>query len=184
MRLFIALDIPEEVKRKVEEIQGKLKKAEADVKWVEPQNLHFTLKFLGEVPEERVEEVKAAVKRAISGFSPFKLELKGVGYFGSKSFLRVIWISGKSQEAVKLMERLEEELKSFRPEEREKNLHLTLGRVRSGRGREELLKAISDLSETELGEFEVREVKLKESRLSPKGPQYRDIAVFSLPAGS
>jgi len=184
MRTFIAVTISSEVREKIRQIQAEFKKGDPDVKWVEPENLHLTLKFLGEVGEEKLSAVIEKTKLGLSGIFNFKVHLSGLGSFPNLRSPRVVWVSvsqGKD-ELKKLSERIEENLShlGFPKEKREFSAHLTIGRVRSPRKREKLVRKIEELENSDVGEFSVDKVLVMESQLSPKGPTYRIIEEVDL----
>ncbi|NIM03245.1 RNA 2',3'-cyclic phosphodiesterase [bacterium] len=184
MRTFIAIGISSEVREKIAQIQVEFKKGDPDVKWVEPKNLHITLKFLGEVSEDKLSGVIEKSKLAVSGISSFRVHLWGLGSFPNLRSPRVVWIGvteGKA-ELKNLSERIEENLShlGFAREKREFSAHLTIGRVRSPRSRGKLVKKIEDWERYDLGEFPVDRILVMESQLSSKGPTYRIIEEVNL----
>jgi 2'-5' RNA ligase len=184
MRTFIAVGISSEAREKIAQIQVELRKGDTDVKWVEPKNLHITLKFLGEVSEDKLSGVIEKTKLAASGISNFRVHLSGLGTFPNLRSPRVVWVGvseGKT-ELKNLSERIEENLSylGFAKEKREFSAHLTIGRVRSPRGKGKLAKKIEDLERCDVGEFSVDKVLVMESQLSSKGPTYRIIEEVNL----
>jgi 2'-5' RNA ligase len=184
MRTFIAVAISSEVRVNIAQIQAEFRKGDPDVKWVEPENLHLTLKFLGEVGEEKLYGVIEKTRLALSEIFNFKVRLSGLGSFPNPSSPRVVWV-GVSQgkdELKKLSQRIEENLShlGFPKENREFSAHLTIGRVRSPRKRDKLVKKIDELESSDVGEFSVDKVLVMESQLSPKGPTYRIIEEVNL----
>ena len=177
MRTFIAVGISDEVREKIAQIQAELKKGEPDVKWVEPENLHITLKFLGEVSEDKLPGVIEKTRLAASGISPFRVHIIGLGSFPSLTSPRVVWVGVKEgkNELRNLSERVEGNLSDlgFAKEKREFSAHLTIGRVRSGRKKEKLVKKIEEFANYDVGEFSVDKVVIMESQLSSKGPTYK-----------
>ena len=181
MRLFVAVDLDVNIKAKVAGIIEQMKTKNIDVKFTKPENLHFTLKFLGEVAEEKVTDVKEKVKEALEGVKAFRISMEGMGYFGSRNFIRVVWIDVKlGKDKLSKLCRKMNVLDYIRKDDFEPNPHLTIGRPRSGRNKEFLLQTIEELKHVKIGEMEVKEVKLKKSLLTPEGPVYSDVAVFSL----
>jgi 2'-5' RNA ligase len=182
MRLFVAIDLKPEIKEKIAKIIEKLKITNADVKWVEPENLHITLKFLGEVDDNRIAEIREIIKHCLYGKNIFDIEFDGIGFFGSERYLRVIWIGlGKGKEKIiELMDILNKNLNQIRHEKLKSEAHLTIGRIRSGKNKQALLDAIKELSTFTIGKQSVTEIKLKQSQLSRQGPVYKDIEVFKL----
>jgi 2'-5' RNA ligase len=175
MRLFVAVNLPEEIKNRLGAVQEQLRGAQADVSWVRPGNVHLTLKFLGEVEETRLERVGAALTEAVRGHAPFAFELAGLGSFGGRS-PRVVWVGvGRGAEALtRLAEGVETAMGTlgFAREKRGFTAHLTLGRVRSPRNAERLLAALAEWRRERFGEAAVEQVDLMESQLDPRGSIY------------
>ena len=176
LRLFVAIQIPGEIRRRLAEVEGKLKASGADVKWVPEQNFHVTLKFLGYVEPDRLDEVNAAVKAALEGLPPFGITLSGVGAFPKPSRPSVVWvgITAGGEELKTLAERIERGLEQigFDREARAFNPHITMGRVRSPMNLGRLSEIMEGLSEVEVGSFEVGSVAVMRSDLRPTGPVY------------
>lgn len=176
MRIFIAVNIPEEVKDGIEALQRDLKRARADVKWVGRDNLHITMKFIGDASEDKPGVIRDALERSLKQFGSFKTSLKGAGAFPNPASPRVVWI-GAGEGAGRLKElagRIEDCLAEagFDRDERGFTAHLTLGRTRSGENRELLSKRIAGNSGAEAGYFEVKSVDIMQSVLRPEGPEY------------
>ncbi len=182
MRSFIAIELSEEQKNKLEEFQQALKKCGADLKLVEKENLHLTLRFLGEITEEELEKVKKGLEKAVSGELGFIMNLKGVGVFPNPNYIKVVWVGvekGKI-EAERIAQKINKEIVVGQMDERGFSAHITVARVKSVRGKENLAKVLKDFQNFDFGETAVSEVKIKESKLSPKGPEYSDIFVVKL----
>ncbi len=175
MRSFIAVDIKNE---KVEAAVEELKKIKADVKTVEPQNLHLTLKFLGEIPEDAVEKIYAAMQLSLKSFQPFDVSLRSIGVFPSLKYMRVVWVGFKEgrEKLIEMQRSLESNLRelNFKPENRF-DPHLTIGRVKSQRGKEELKNFVLSHADTDFGSVAVDKVELKKSVLTPKGSIYSTV---------
>ncbi len=181
MRAFIAIDIPEELKEKILDIQKNFK--DFDIKFVEKENFHFNLKFLGEISEESVEKIKHALESIAEKFEPFELDIKNIGIFPSLNYIRVIWIGvGEGHNILSaIANEVDNSLADIVPKEnRGFEPHLTIGRVRSGRNRDELVKIVKKLEKTEIGKMKAKEIKLMQSKLSPKGPVYSEVFVVKL----
>ena len=176
MRTFIAVKLPGEIRSKLAEIQDELSKSEADVKWVKPENIHLTLKFLGNVVESELEIVAQELRKTAGKCPPFRTEFAGLGAFPNLRSPRVIWVGVKAGagELLVLNRKIEEALlkPGLSPEEKEYKPHLTLGRVRSGRNRDDLIKLISSLNIREAGGMRVERVYLIKSELRKEGPIY------------
>jgi len=183
MRVFIAVDIEsKEALAKLTALQGYFVESGADVKLVEPQNLHFTVKFLGEVDAETVSKVKDILSQI--EYAPIKIVYQGVGAFPSLSHPNVLWVGSDKEGGVRLTElasRVESKLAHLRIGDRKPFVpHLTIARVRSGRNKEALIKIINSNLNTVFGEDTLTKVKLKKSDLTPKGPIYTDLYVKPL----
>ncbi len=173
----------EELRGKIERIRETLVLSGADVKWVERENLHFTLKFLGDVPESGIPEISGALYRVSSMSRPFMISLRGVGFFPPSGKMRVVWLGIEDgREMASLQERIEEAMADlgFPGEKGGFRAHLTLGRVRSSRGMGALREAAGKLREAEAGEMPVDSFSLMRSRLTPGGPQYSLVGEFRL----
>lgn len=186
MRCFLAIDLCEDVKFALKRLEEDVKKCEADVKLVGPENVHFTIKFLGEVEENRLDEIKSAVEDVLKHWSAFKITVAGMGFHGSERFVRNVWIGvGEGREGlVRLFEEINDSLeaKNFRSETYPANPHITVCRIRAQKNIKTLLRLVKDRGNERFGEFLVNEVKLKRSELSPKGPKYSDIFTCSFGA--
>lgn len=178
MRCFVALELPEDLKTRIREIQEQL--SSFDVKLVEPKNLHFTLKFLGELDRTAIEIVTQKLS-AISGkFSPFSVLLTGVGVFPSLSYIRVIWIGAKSQDLINLHNSVAGALKAIGEPEKEAVPHLTIARVRSPRNKDTIANIVKRYESESFGSFTADKIKLKKSILRPSGPVYECLAALDL----
>src|SRR3989338_5342197 len=135
MRTFIAIELSEEIRNTLAQIQSHLKYASADVKWVEKDNIHLTLKFLGEVDEERCEKIKSILDEIASQTKQFEISLKDLGAFPKIDYPRVVWVGLDKgiTESKELAERIDAALSEigFQKETRPFAAHLTIGRVRS-----------------------------------------------------
>ncbi len=177
LRLFWAVRIPGPVQAGLAAVQDRLKEAGADVKWVEPENFHLTVRFLGAVGPEMVEVITAAVRRAAATRAGFRLRLSGGGAFPGAARPRVIWVAvgGDVERMVQLHRQVEAVLKPLGfPPEGNFTPHLTLGRVRSPQGAGALTPLIGKLGGDgeEIGVFTVESMCLMESRLTRLGPHY------------
>lgn len=183
MRTFIAVELPQEVKRKIEEVQAPLKKTDTHVSWVKPGNVHVTLKFLGEVKDEKVEDVFRSTEEALKESKVFDLSLKDLGCFPNLRRPRVVWVGvdqGKD-ELFQMQRRIEEELFKVRfPKEAKPfSAHLTIGRVKSGRNIEELTRQI-DNTKFQTEEVRIDEVVVMKSQLHPHGAIYTPLKKIKL----
>lgn len=184
MRLFIAVNLEEELKKKIVPLEEELRKTGADVKWVEVKNLHLTLKFLGEVEESKVTAIEQIVTPILANFSSFEMRFSGFGVFPSLNYPRVVWIGVKDggEQLKALSEKIENSLISlgFRKEDRPFTAHLTLGRVRSAKNKQELIKKIEERENQEIGSQKVEKIYLMQSTLQPTGPIYTPVKEWGL----
>ena len=175
IRSFVAFDIDSgSVLKRLTEVQTLLAGTGADLKVVEPKNIHITIRFLGNVTARRVEEIFDGMKRV--QFVPFDVKICGVGAFPDVRYPRVVW-AGITESADKLrgiFSQLEPHLRSlgFAPDPKGFSPHLTIARVRSGRNKAELAKFISENASYEFGTVRAACLRLKRSELTPKGPVY------------
>ncbi len=184
IRSFIAIEIPEVLRQKIGEFLRELRSSGADVKWVRPEGIHFTLKFLGAADREALETLSLALRPVVKEFAPFELKAQGVGCFPSLRNPRVVW-AGLIEETG-AASRLQREIETitaglgFASEERPFKPHLTLGRVRSPKGRNSLTQMIEGNSNLGLGSFRVEQVILFRSELRPEGAVYTKQQEFHL----
>lgn len=172
-RGFIAVDIKatENIIRFLNEIN----KINADIKTVDPKNIHITLKFLGDVQDEKIKPIKDIIKDAVKGISSFNLKLKSSGVFPNKNYIRVVWIGIQDSDNLKKIARnIDEEIfkLGFKKENRDFSAHLTLGRVKTAKNKDILLKKVEEYTDFDFGTQEVKSIKLKKSELTPSGPIY------------
>lgn len=175
VRTFIAVELPDSIKVEVENLEASLMKSRADVKWVNPANIHITLKFLGEIALERVAVAQEGVRDALDGLSPFTLSLGRLGAFPDLGRPRVLWldISNGRDELLNLQEEVERSLiaQKFVREATTFSPHLTIGRVRTPKGLSTLTDRIKETA-FETPDFRVEHVAVVKSQLKPGGPVY------------
>ncbi len=183
MRLFIAVPVPEELKEKILGMQNRIKLAGIDAKLVEKENLHFTIKFLGETPEEKIQEIKNALEKACANFSSFDIGIAGIGAFPNRNYARVVWVSVREglqgfENLIKIIDKNLSVL-GFK-KENEYAPHLTIARIRSGRNLPKLQKMLEESEKTAIGKMRVEEVKLMKSSLTKNGPIYEELCGVKL----
>ena len=181
IRTFVAVEISSAVRRRAEELIEQLRGSPADVKWVEAQNLHLTLKFLGDVPSGEIARVCEAVQQGAGEAEPFELEVRGAGAFPNARRPRTLWLgSGDGEEEmVALHGHLEGPLKKlgFRGEHRRFHPHLTIGRVRrGGPGVAQLGQLLQQHADFIAGRVQVSEVVVFSSQLDRTGPTYEPLS--------
>jgi 2'-5' RNA ligase len=179
IRSFIAIPLAEEVLRGTVRLLQRLSHPGDGIKWVPAENLHLTLKFLGEVDNTEIPEVCRTIRAASSGISPFELAFAGTGAFPDLDRARVIWvgIEDASGQLTQLVTELEGRLADlgFKREARDYTPHLTLGRVKGGsrRAQPEVIERVRQDQAIDLGTMQVDEVHLIASFLDKKGPTYQ-----------
>lgn len=177
MRTFIAVDMGKTLRDRVVAVQASLAGAGTEVKWVEPENLHVTLLFLGEVDMRQIPVVCKVVAEVTGQQTAFSMSVETVGCFPNLRRPRVVWVGvGEgTQELCALHDALEQplmDLGCYRREDRKYTPHITLGRVRSERSTGPLAAALAKKTGWKAGEVAVREVLVMGSELTPQGPIY------------
>ncbi|HUI67171.1 MAG TPA: RNA 2',3'-cyclic phosphodiesterase [Nitrospirota bacterium] len=184
MRTFIAIEIPAEIITEMAKVQDELKRSGADAGWTRPEGIHLTLKFLGEVPEAMIEEIKSALVQAAEATGRFRLKIAGAGAFPNPKKPRVVWlgVSGDIDRLSALQGSVEKLMGAigFDREERAFSPHLTLARIKYLRPRFSWQKAIDSIKDIKLAEFEVDHVSLMKSDIKPSGAVYTEIGKVSL----
>jgi len=176
IRTFIAVDLDKAVRNRTIALQETLMKAGTEVKWVEPENLHVSLLFLGEVEDREVISVCRAVEEVAQKHSGFLMSVETVGCFPNPRRPRVLWVGvGEGKQALcAIHDALETPLLDlgYRREERRYSPHITLGRVKSDRPTEKLASALAQQAGWKGGELQVSELLVMGSKLTPAGPEY------------
>ena len=184
MRTFIAIEIPEAIKAGMAAVQARLKGAGVDASWSRSEGIHLTLKFLGEVSEERVPEIMQALALELGGTERFRLSPEGVRTFPNPASARVVWlgITGDVDKLVALQAVVEQALVGLGLEAdgRPYAPHLTLGRVNSIRNRAIWLKELEKAGDFKLPGFDVTSISLIKSELKPTGASYRELGRVAL----
>ncbi len=184
MRAFIAIDLAPEMKDKLAALVNRLKPLGKNIKWTARENYHLTLKFLGEISESEMEDIKKLLNVITGRHQSFKLRLKGTGSFPSGSNrVRIIWAGLEEvEELLTLQQEIEIELekKGFPRENRPFSPHLTIGRAKHPEKQERLASELSKNNQLELGSMEVREIIFFQSILHPEGPEYRVLSCHPL----
>jgi 2'-5' RNA ligase len=173
IRTFISIDLPKRVQKEVKKLQDELPGFEG--KRTEPENLHLTLKFLGEINEEKIIEVKKRLKEI--KFKRFESEIDEIGYF-SPEFIRIIWIHLSNCD--ELQELIDEKLKGlFKPEYRFMS-HVTIARVKYLKNKNYFLGELKKIKIPSGLKFKVNNFELKKSTLTPDGPIYEILERYNL----
>jgi len=184
MRLFVAVDLPVTIRSRLKNIQQLMKEMSSGIRWGKVGGIHCTLKFIGEVDENRADKIENALC-AVDVPPPFRLHVRGLGVFPGWSNPRVIWtgIDPLPPELIGLQRSIEKVLKplGFPPEKRPFKPHLTLGRVKQKDKLQRLIEYIrTERDSIDLGPFDVHRFTLFQSILRPEGAEYRSIRDYSL----
>jgi len=179
MRVFIAIDIDEQIRKAIDSLQNELRSKvdikKSDVKWVNPDSMHLTLKFLGEIDDQQVVDVCNITKDVASRHERFELDVGTVGYFGGRS-ARVLWVGAgqNCDNLLQLQNDLDEQLDlaGWPKETRTFAGHLTLCRVRNSKAGVKLAQATEGYKDFKLGTISADSVSVYQSQLTPKGPVY------------
>jgi 2'-5' RNA ligase len=188
IRTFIAVELPPEIRLALETLQARLKSPDQTwVKWVDPRGIHLTLKFLGNVAADRINEIIAAMREAAEGTPTLHLELKGTGVFPNLRRVQVAWVGldGEIDRLIQLQQRIEASLSrlGFARESRPFTPHLTLARVRdraSAEERQAFGQAIASASLEANYAFEVTAIGLIKSQLTRAGAVYSQLGSIGL----
>ncbi|MCS7180662.1 MAG: RNA 2',3'-cyclic phosphodiesterase [bacterium] len=181
MRVFIGIDLPVDIKENLKEIIDKLKKIK-EAKPVKIENLHITLKFLGEVEEKNIDKIKGKLEICAKEFESFDVEIKGIGVFPSEKKIRVMWVGTEDWGYLKkLNSKIEEAMSDFGFEkEKEFVSHVTIARFKSVPNLNFIKEIFEKYNEFLFGKFKVDFFHLYESKLMLEGPIYNIIAKFKL----
>jgi 2'-5' RNA ligase len=178
-RAFIAIDLPESVRSFLSEAQEELKLFGFRVKWVRPQNIHLTLKFLGNIATSATDKIAEGMTLAARNCPVVSLAAKGIGVFPGIRRPRVIWagLNGQLEILANLQQSLDAHLADlgFPRESRAFKSHLTLGRVKGKIASARMRAAIDKLSEFESESFEISQIILFKSELRPTGAVYTKV---------
>jgi 2'-5' RNA ligase len=181
IRSFIAFDIDKEsVLKRITDAQTLVAGTGADLKLVEPKNIHVTMRFLGNITAPMVDRVHEEMKRV--QFIPFDIKIQGLGAFPDLRYPRVLWagITQGAEQLRSIFDQLEPRLRGlgFSPDPKGFSPHLTIARVKSGRSKAELAKCVAENAKYEFGTIAGNCLKLKKSDLTPKGPIYSTLKEF------
>ncbi|BCB96540.1 RNA 2',3'-cyclic phosphodiesterase [Dissulfurispira thermophila] len=183
IRCFIAIDMSENIKNAIADVIKKCGLTLKGVRWVLVENIHLTLKFLGDVEEDLIPEIEKELASICKRHNVFKINIRGAGAFPNFKYPNVLWIGiDQSEELKGLYEDIEKSMSAlgFEREDRRFSPHLTIGRVKDRKGIESVIKELYTFKDTFFGSIEVNEVLLMRSVLKPTGAEYSKIADFKL----
>ncbi|MCU0666821.1 MAG: RNA 2',3'-cyclic phosphodiesterase [Candidatus Omnitrophica bacterium] len=187
MRAFIAIELDLAAKKKISSLQQELKNLSCDVKWVDSDNLHLTLKFLGQVPEEQTDQICSVLEKMAKEKTPYSIALDCIGAFPNPRNPKVIWVGTRkqNQQTQNIFNQIEEDLShlGIPREEKDFSCHITLGRSRNTLKCQRIASGVEKLDKKILEnpiEFTVQKITLFESKLSKEGPAYRQLKAAHL----
>jgi 2'-5' RNA ligase len=177
MRCFISIDLPDEVKSKVFHEFDKIPKSLYKGKVIEKENLHLTLKFLGDLTNKQIEEVKkilGAIKH-----KKIRSKIGAIGFFDNEDYIKIVWVDLIGENLALLQKLIEEKLSKFRVDDKEFNSHLTVIRVKSVGNKRRFLEEVRKINLKDLT-FEIKEFFLMKSELKREGANYKIIEKYLL----
>lgn len=179
IRTFIAIELDVKIRERLKEIQDQLQQLGADVKWVEPENIHITLRFLGNLNSKRLKDITTGLPDFIKGTPPFLIGITGLGAFPNPQKPKVIWagVSENNGELSHLAEKIENGINQcgVGKEDREFSSHITIGRMRSFKNISRLAESIPSYAISPTLEQTVNRVTLLKSTLTSDGPIYEPL---------
>jgi 2'-5' RNA ligase len=176
IRSFIAIEIG--YNQKIKELFNDIRNTGAIIKLVEPKNIHITLKFLGDISDDKIKDIEKIMENSLVDVKPFKFNLEGIGVFPNQNYIKIIWIGINNSEILeKLSKRINKKIYSIIPENKHQKFipHITIGRVKSSKNKEKILEIVDRYKNYKFAEILVDKIKLKKSELTSKGPIYSDL---------
>ena len=181
IRSFLAIELNENLYRSLEDLVRKLRSPRYDVRWVSPRNIHLTLRFFGEISSQDIDGVSLAAEKAALAVPPFEVNIIGLGAFPSLRSPRVIWAGIENPDSLVGLEKIissELSLMAWPPPDKPFRPHITLGRVKSSRGKKELNQILEQYKGVNPGRLFVDHFSLIKSDLKPSGPAYTPLNRF------
>jgi 2'-5' RNA ligase len=178
IRSFLSFDIEDQtILKRLTKAQAMLANTGANLRLVNPQNIHLTVRFLGDINPSMVDVIHEEMKQIF--FTPFTVELEGLGAFPKPNYPRVVWVGIRkgAKEVRKVFEQLEPRLRGlgFKPDTKGFTPHLTIARVTTGRNKVRLIERVRELEDYEFGIVKAKCLRLKKSDLTPRGPIYTSL---------
>jgi RNA 2',3'-cyclic 3'-phosphodiesterase len=184
IRAFVAFPLPESIMIRISDIQERLKSYRLPVRWVKPENVHLTLKFLGEISLNTINGIGEVLEDTVREYAPLMFFIKGLGVFPNIRKPRVLWtgIAGDIKSLAEIQANLETNLekKGFAKENKPFKSHLTLGRIKSDIYPENLFDIFRSFSDFTSEPFEAKELVLYKSELKPSGASYTKLKTVYL----
>jgi 2'-5' RNA ligase len=173
MRCFIGIEMESRLKEPIKSIQDDIREF-AHATFVNPDNLHFTLAFLGEVDEKNLGNIKDSVSSVVKHLKKTDIEVGGLGVFPNKKFIRIVWVGAYG------MEDINKAFRSVIKYDKNPVPHVTLARIKNMKNKKKMLDYIEANEALNIGRMTIKEIKLKKSVLTPVGPVYSNIKTFEL----
>jgi len=177
MRIFVAIKIPKDIKDCISGVQESIGDDLAKIRWVNKDQMHLTLKFLGEVQPSNIIEIKKELKKI--EFNPFRTYLSSISMFPNENYIRVVWVGLEPEEEINSLQKdIDEKLKKLFKKDKDFKPHITLGRVKFVRDKEKFIENLRKIK-IDNKKVDVNGFKLMKSTLSQKGPIYEEIASYT-----
>ena len=177
MRIFVAIKIPKDIKDCISSVQESIGDDLAKIRWVNKDQMHLTLKFLGEVQPSNIIEIKKELKKI--KIRSFTVNLDSIGVFPGENYIRVLWVGLEPEEDINSLQKdIDEKLKKLFKKDKDFKPHITLGRVKFVRDKEKFIENLRKIK-IDNKKVDVNGFKLMKSTLSQKGPIYEEIASYT-----
>ena len=184
IRAFVAIEIDSGIKDRLSEYLDQLKKTDASVKWVAPENIHLTLKFIGYIEEETLPDLNKIISDAVSCLGPFSISIGNIGAFPNLKKPRIVFVcvQDKGNNLLNIHERLDKGIGrlGIKMESKKHAGHITLGRIKSQKNISRLTSVLNSGTKCSFGLEKVNYISLMQSRLTPAGPIYTKLNNFML----
>ncbi|MBA4348872.1 MAG: RNA 2',3'-cyclic phosphodiesterase [Thermodesulfovibrio sp.] len=183
MRCFIAIELPQDIKESISSLIDKLRHISKGIRWVPVENIHLTIKFLGEVKDDLIPEIEKRLSSIRMNHGSFSVAVRRTGAFPNFKYPNILWMGiDESEDLSRLYSDIDKTMSElgFEKENRKFSPHLTIGRVKDTKGIEPVFKEIYTLQDNLFGSIEAKEILLMKSVLKPTGAEYSKIAGFKL----
>jgi 2'-5' RNA ligase len=184
-RLFVAVDLPPSAEPTIRDLQSRLAQTNADVRFTDPSQAHFTLAFIGNKPADRIPAIEKVMRDVVASHEPFEVTVEGLGVFPDRDYISVVWVgvSDGREPFAALQAELEDRLVAegiATEEEHDFVPHVTLGRMNSGRGKSEVQRFLDERQDVHVCEATVSSIVLKESDLTDTGSVHSPVFEVAL----
>ncbi|OWT32568.1 2'-5' RNA ligase [Methanobrevibacter sp. 87.7] len=182
IRSFLAIEVEDSLLNKIYDVEKDFKTIDANIKYVPTKNMHFTLKFFGNIDEDMVDKISDSIEKVLKNHKPFEIDIQGSGAFPNENRIKVIWIGIKNNSELKSLQKdLDNSFNKLGFKlERNYISHLTIGRMKNAKNKNLVQDKIKKYHDYEIGKMSVSSIVLKKSTLTPQGPIYENIKRFEL----